>query len=120
MIILRRFLVLFALMMVLALAMVSIVAAAVREGNLPPGAPAPGARERPVRFAAAIAAFVVAAVLSIGVVLPVSGCGFGDTELSHNGGVGAGPKGAQVTANARPVQRPSESRRRSGHAASRA
>lgn len=57
---------LFALMIVLALAMVSIVAAAVREGNLAPGAPAPAARKRRVRFAAAIAAFTVIGVLTIG------------------------------------------------------
>ena len=57
---------LFILMIVLSLAMVSIAAAAVREGNLAPGAAAPAARERRVRFAAGIAAFVVAAVLSVG------------------------------------------------------
>jgi hypothetical protein len=57
---------LFGLMIVLALAMVSIVAAAVREGNLAPGAPAPAARGRRVRFAAAIAAFTVMAVLTLG------------------------------------------------------
>jgi len=57
---------LFALMIVLALAMISIVAAAVREGNLAPGAPPPAARDRRVRFAAAIAAFTVIAVLTIG------------------------------------------------------
>ena len=54
------------LMLVLALAMVSIVAAAVREGNLAPGAPAPAMRKRRVRFAAAVASFVVAAVLCLG------------------------------------------------------
>ena len=59
-------LLLFALMIVLSLAMVSIVAAAVREGNLPPGAPAPAARGRRVRLAAAIAAFVVLAILTAG------------------------------------------------------
>ena len=59
-------LVLFALMIVLALAMVSIVAAAVGEGNLAPGAVAPAARKRRVRFAAALAGFVVAAVLATG------------------------------------------------------
>jgi hypothetical protein len=59
-------LLLFVLMIVLSLAMVSIVAAAVREGNLAPGAPAPAARERRVRLAAAIAGFVVAAVLTVG------------------------------------------------------
>jgi hypothetical protein len=53
-------------MIVLSLAMVSIAAAAVREGNLAPGAAAPAAREQRVRFAAGIAAFVVAAVLSVG------------------------------------------------------
>jgi hypothetical protein len=57
---------LFALMIVLALAMISIVAAAVREGNLAPGAPAPAARRRRVRFAAVIAAFTVIAVLTLG------------------------------------------------------
>jgi hypothetical protein len=59
-------LLLFALMIVLALAMVSIVTAAVREGSLAPGALAPAARKRRVRFAAATASFVVAAVLAIG------------------------------------------------------
>jgi len=59
-------LLLFALMIVLALAMVSIVTAAVREGNLAPGARAPAARDRRVRFAAAIAAFTVVAVLTVG------------------------------------------------------
>ena len=57
---------LFVLMIVLSLAMVSMVAAAVREGNLAPGAPAPTARARRVRFAAAIASVVVAAVLAAG------------------------------------------------------
>jgi hypothetical protein len=57
---------LFVLMMVLALAMVSIVAAAVREGNLAPGVIAGAARKQRVRFAAAIAGFVVAAVLCVG------------------------------------------------------
>src|SRR4029077_17441782 len=56
--------VLFILMIVLAFAMVSIVAAAVREGNLAPGAPAPAMRKRRVRFAAAVASFVVAAGLT--------------------------------------------------------
>src|ERR1700676_5168689 len=46
--------VLFALMIVLAFAMVSIVAAAVREGNLAPGAPAPAMRKRRGGFAAGI------------------------------------------------------------------
>jgi hypothetical protein len=58
--------VLFILMIVLAFAMVSIVAAAVREGNLAPGAPAPAMRKRRVRFAAAVASFVVATVLCLG------------------------------------------------------
>jgi len=58
--------VLFALMIVLAFAMVSIVAAAVREGNLAPGATAPAMRKRRVRFAAALASFVVATVLCLG------------------------------------------------------
>jgi hypothetical protein len=57
---------LFVLLIVLSLAMVSIVAAAVREGNLSPGAPAPATRKRGVRFAAAVASFVVAAVLAAG------------------------------------------------------
>ena len=57
---------LFVLLIVLSLAMVSIVAAAVREGNLSPGTPAPATRKRRVRFAAAIASFVVAAVLTVG------------------------------------------------------
>src|SRR3989442_9558020 len=51
--------VLFILMIVLALAMVAIVAAAVREGNLPPGALLPAARTRRVQFAAVIASFTV-------------------------------------------------------------
>ncbi|PYU29782.1 MAG: hypothetical protein DMG31_15980 [Acidobacteria bacterium] len=59
-------LLLFVLMIVLSLAMISIVAAAVREGNLAPGAPAPAARERRVRLAAGIGGFVVAAVLTVG------------------------------------------------------
>jgi hypothetical protein len=57
---------LFVLMIVLALAMVAIVAAAVREGNLAPGAGTPPARKRRVQFASAIASFVVAAVLCMG------------------------------------------------------
>ncbi len=57
---------LFGLMIVLAVAMVAIVAAAVREGNLAPGAGTPPARKRRVQFAAAIASSVVAAVLSMG------------------------------------------------------
>jgi hypothetical protein len=59
-------LLLFGLMIVLSLAMVSIVAAAVREGNVAPGSAAPAARKRRVKFAAAIASFVVAAVLALG------------------------------------------------------
>src|SRR5438270_3318045 len=59
-------LLLFALMIVLSLAMVSIVAAAVREGNVAPGAPVPVARKRRVKFAAITATFVVAAVLALG------------------------------------------------------
>src|SRR5690242_19151634 len=59
-------LLLFALMIVLASAMVSIVAAAVREGNMAPGALVPIARKSRVRFAAVTAAFVVAAVLALG------------------------------------------------------
>src|SRR5438309_10195351 len=59
-------LLLFVLMIVLSLAMISIVAAAVREGNLAPGAPAPAARERRVRLAAGIGRLVVAAVLTVG------------------------------------------------------
>ena len=52
-------LLLFALMTVLALALVSIVAAAVREGNLAPGALPTPMRKRRVPFAAAIASLVV-------------------------------------------------------------
>lgn len=57
---------LFGLMVVLSLAMVAIVTAAVREGNLAPGAAVPSARKRRIRFAAMMAALVVAAVLGIG------------------------------------------------------
>jgi hypothetical protein len=57
---------LFVLMVVLSLAMISIVAAAVREGNLAPGVPASAARQRRVRLARATAGFVVAAVLTVG------------------------------------------------------
>jgi hypothetical protein len=57
---------LFLLMLVLALALVSIVAAAVREGNLEPGAPPSPASVRRSRLAAAIAAFVVFALLYLG------------------------------------------------------
>jgi hypothetical protein len=59
-------LLLFALMIVLALAMVLIVAAAVREGNLAPGAVPTPMRKRRVPFAAAIAALVVVGVLALG------------------------------------------------------
>jgi hypothetical protein len=58
--------VLFVLMIALSLAMVSIVTAAVREGNLAPGAVLATAREPRVRLAAAIASFTVAAVLTGG------------------------------------------------------
>jgi hypothetical protein len=57
---------LFALMIVLSSAMVSIVAAAVREGSLAPGALSLPARERRVRFAAVVTGLVVMAVLSVG------------------------------------------------------
>jgi hypothetical protein len=57
---------LFALMIVLALAMVSIVTAAVREGNLAPGAPAPATRGRRVGLAAFMAGGVVVAILYVG------------------------------------------------------
>ena len=57
---------LFGLMIVLSLAMVSIVAAAVREGNLPPGAAAPAARGGRVRLAAVVGALVVLAILAAG------------------------------------------------------
>src|SRR5437879_2196339 len=56
--------VLFVFMIVLSLTMVAIVVAAVREGNLPPGALLPTAREQRVRFAAVIASFTVMAVLT--------------------------------------------------------
>jgi hypothetical protein len=59
-------LLLFALMIVLSLAMISIVAAAVREGNVAPGAAIPVGRKRRVKFAAITATFVVAAVLGLG------------------------------------------------------
>src|SRR5690242_6781931 len=58
--------VLFGLMIVLSLAMISIVGAAVREGNLPPGTPAPAVRRGRVRLAAVIAALVVLAILAVG------------------------------------------------------
>ncbi len=59
-------LLLFALMTVLALALVSIVAAAVREGNLAPGALPTPMRKRRVPFAAAIASLAVIGVLTLG------------------------------------------------------
>jgi hypothetical protein len=59
-------LLLFTLMTVLALALVSIVAAAVREGNLAPGALPTPMRKRRVPFAAAIASLVVVGVLTLG------------------------------------------------------
>jgi hypothetical protein len=57
---------LFLLMLALALAFISIVAAAVREGNLEPGALPSPASVRSSRSAAAIAAFVVFALLYLG------------------------------------------------------
>ena len=57
---------LFLLMLALALAFISIVAAAVREGNLEPGALPSPASVRSSRAAAAIAAFVVFALLYLG------------------------------------------------------
>jgi hypothetical protein len=59
-------LLLFALMTVLALALVFIVAAAVSEGNLAPGAIPTPMRKRRVPFAAAIASLVVIGVLTLG------------------------------------------------------
>jgi hypothetical protein len=59
-------LLLFALMIVLWLAMVSIVAGAVREGNLPPGAAVPAVRGGRVRLASVTAAFAVLAILATG------------------------------------------------------
>jgi hypothetical protein len=59
-------LLLLALMIILSLAMVSIVAAAVREGDLAPGAAVPAARKSRVRLAAVVAGLVVIAVLSVG------------------------------------------------------
>lgn len=59
-------LLLFALMIVLAVAMVLIVAAAVREGNLAPGAIPPAASKSRVPVAAAIAGLVVIGVLTLG------------------------------------------------------
>lgn len=58
--------VLFALMVFLALAMISIVVAAVREGKAPPGARAPASGGRRVWVAAVVASFVVAGVLTAG------------------------------------------------------
>jgi len=57
---------LFALMVLLALAMISIVVAAVREGKVPPGARAPAAGRRRVWAAATVASFVVASILAAG------------------------------------------------------
>jgi hypothetical protein len=57
---------LFLLMFVLALALISIVAAAVREGNLEPGADPSPSNIRNSRVATAIAAFVVVALLFLG------------------------------------------------------
>lgn len=59
-------LLLFALMTVLALALVLIVVAAVREGNLEPGALPTPTREKRVPLAAAIAGLVVVGVLALG------------------------------------------------------
>jgi hypothetical protein len=57
---------LFVLMVVLATALISIVAAAVREGDLAPGALPPAKRQRRARFAAVIAGIVAIALLSVG------------------------------------------------------
>jgi hypothetical protein len=57
---------LFLVMLVLALALISIVAAAVREGNLEPGVAPSSRRIRSSRLAAAIAIFVVVALLYLG------------------------------------------------------
>ena len=57
---------LFLLMLFLALALISIVAAAVREGNLEPGVDPSPPSVRSSRVAAAIAAFVVVALLYLG------------------------------------------------------
>ena len=57
---------LFALMMLLAWAMISIVVAAVREAKLPPGARAPAGGGRKARGAAAMATLVVVAILIAG------------------------------------------------------
>ena len=57
---------LFSLLLLLALALVSIASAAVREGNLEPGAaPAPSGRKR-ARLAAGVASMAVIAVLWVG------------------------------------------------------
>jgi hypothetical protein len=57
---------LFLLMLILALALISIAAAAVREGNLEPGADPSPSSVRSSRVAAGIAAFVVVALLYLG------------------------------------------------------
>ena len=57
---------LLALMLLLASAIVSIASAAVREGDLPPGASAPASKIRGSRVALAIAAAVVIGILFIG------------------------------------------------------
>ncbi len=57
---------LFLLMLLLALALISIAAAAVREGNVEPGAAPPQPNLRRARIAAAIAGIAVIAVLWIG------------------------------------------------------
>jgi hypothetical protein len=57
---------LFGLMILLASALVSISAAAVREGDVDPGAAAPAAKLRRARVATVIAAVVVGAILFIG------------------------------------------------------
>lgn len=59
-------LLLFGLMLFLGFAMVSIASAAVREGDLPPGATASTAKVRRARVAMVIAALVVAGILFIG------------------------------------------------------
>lgn len=59
-------LLLFALMLFLGFAVVSIASAAVREGDLPPGESAPPAKLRRARVAMAIAAIVVGGILFIG------------------------------------------------------
>ena len=57
---------LFGLMLVLASAIVSIASAAVREGDLPPGAAAPAAKVRRAHVALGVAAAVVIGILFIG------------------------------------------------------